>query len=107
MLRHVGYDVVATGRPEDAVELARGELAFDLVVTDIVMPGLNGREVADAVEQVRPGTPVLFISGYAGGGDTREGGLRETDRFLAKPFTIDQLSTAVGELLGQRSGAER
>jgi CheY-like chemotaxis protein len=71
------------------------------------MPGMSGREVANAVEEIRPGTPVLFISGYAGGGESREGGLRETDRFLAKPFTIDQLSSAVADLLGRVDGPGR
>jgi len=98
MLRHVGYDVVAAGRPEDAVELARGRAEFDLVVTDIVMPGMSGRVVADRIEELRPGTPVLFISGYSGGS---ESGLREGDTFLAKPFTIDQLARAVAGLLAR------
>ncbi len=66
MLSHAGYDVQATGDPQRALEIASDAGPIDLLITDLVMPGMNGRRLAERLEQIRPGTPVLFTSGYAG-----------------------------------------
>jgi PAS domain S-box-containing protein len=66
VLARCGYNVVATTSPEEAVEIcADGELRIDLLVTDVVMPGMNGRELACRVMGLQPGSRVLYVSGYA------------------------------------------
>ena len=96
-LRDLGYTVVEA--PDGATALARLETLerVDLLFTDIVMPGMNGRELADRVCAARPGTPVLFTTGYTRNAVVHNGMLDPGVAFLAKPFTIDQLARKVAE----------
>jgi signal transduction histidine kinase/CheY-like chemotaxis protein len=96
-LRELGYQVVDA--PDGATALARlSELArVDLLFTDVVMPGMNGRELADQVRALRPGTPILFTTGYTRNAVVHNGMLDAGVAFLAKPFTIDQLARKVAE----------
>jgi CheY-like chemotaxis protein len=71
----------------------------DLLFTDVVMPGMTGRELADQVRTLRPGTPVLFTTGYTNDAVIKGGLLAPGTAFLAKPFTIDQLARKVAEAL--------
>jgi signal transduction histidine kinase/CheY-like chemotaxis protein len=99
VLRDLGYAVVDAAN--GAAALARlDELArIDLLFTDVVMPGMNGRELADRVRGARPGTPVLYTTGYTGNAVVHNGMLDPGVAFLAKPFTIDQLAPKVAEAL--------
>jgi len=95
LLRRLGFDVVAAPDAETALDLfeeAAGR--FDLVVTDIVMPGLSGIEMADVMRERYPGTRFLFVSGYT----SREfSGTPSAppQPFLAKPFTMEELRSRV------------
>ena len=98
-LRELGYTVVDA--PDGATALARLETLghVDLVFTDVVMPGMTGRELADQVRALRPGTPVLFTTGYTRDAVVHDGKLDAGVAFLAKPFTVDQLARKVAEAL--------
>ena len=66
VLGRAGYDVVAVGTAEEALELFAGsDYACDLLVSDVVLPGMNGRALYDVLEAKRPGLPLLFVSGYS------------------------------------------
>jgi two-component system, cell cycle sensor histidine kinase and response regulator CckA len=98
MLASNGYSVVAVENGEDAVTLV-GEIRADLVLTDVVMGGLNGRETAERILEAHPGLPVLFMSGY-----TDDVALRQSvgDRlapFLQKPFGAEDLARAIADVL--------
>ncbi len=95
-----GYRVIEATRGDEALAIAR-ELAEapDLVLTDVVMPGLSGREVAERLRETYPRTPVLFMSGYTNDVVTRQGILDADVAFLAKPFTPQQLLRKVREIL--------
>ena len=81
--------------PQQALEIAvRHGSQIDLVITDLVMPGMNGHRLAERLEEIRPGTPVLFTSGYPGEDVVRDGVLGTGRRFLPKPFTAAELETA-------------
>jgi len=99
VLRSRGWRVVEAAGPTEALALCTNDdEPFDVVVTDVVMPGLSGGELADRLEQLRPGIPVLFISGYADVDVIGRGQLRAGRQLLSKPFTGAELAYRVQEL---------
>jgi CheY-like chemotaxis protein len=99
MLERHGYDVRVAEDGEAALALATESGAdFDLLITDVVMPGMGGPELARRVRAELPGLSVLFVSGYPR--DYRPGEAPSEDAFLSKPFTQDQLLRAVADQLG-------
>ena len=100
LLRNKGYEVLETGNPEEALEIARGE-QFDLLVSDVVMPGMSGVELAEELGRERPGLRVLFLSGYADVAIIEEKLLDPAVTFLSKPFAIDEFLVTVRGLLNE------
>jgi PAS domain S-box-containing protein len=101
VLRENGYKVLEASRGEEALELSElfaGKI--DLLVTDVVMPQMNGRELARQLLNQRPQTKVLYISGYADNAVFYPGGLDAGGAFLQKPFTPEALTRKVREVLG-------
>jgi CheY-like chemotaxis protein len=95
-----GYNVLEAEDGESALEVARehrGDL--QLLVTDVVMPGMNGKELADRLTAERPDLRVLYISGYAEHAVVRQGVLVEGIAFLSKPFDLSELARTVREVL--------
>ncbi len=72
---------------------------FDLVVTDVVMPQMGGRELAERLREIEPDLPILFSSGYTDDAVVRHGVLDTNLNFLQKPFTINEVASKVRELL--------
>ncbi len=100
VLREQGYRVLEAPHGRDALAIA-GDPAtrIDLIIADVVLPGLGGRELATRLAERRPGVPILFTSGYTGH-DVVERGLIERDwPFLAKPVAPEALARKVRELL--------
>jgi signal transduction histidine kinase len=100
MLRESGYTVLAAAGPEDAVERVRNGLRVDLVLTDVVMPGMNGRELAERIQSLSPESKVLFMSGYTDDAVLRLGILDAHLPLLHKPFGLETLLDKVREALG-------
>jgi CheY-like chemotaxis protein len=99
-----GYTVLAAADGVEALELVRRCPArIDLLVTDVVMPGMGGVALADAVRLIRPHIPVVLMSGYADGA-LRSEALAET-AFLQKPFSPTALATLVRRALEERAAA--
>ena len=99
VLKSRGWRVVEAAGPSEALQIAtEGGEPFDVVVTDVVMPGLSGGELAERLEQLRPGLPVLFVSGYADDEVIGRGQLRPGRQLLSKPFTGAELAFRVQEL---------
>ncbi len=94
-----GYRPLVAHSPRHAIEIARDNDAIDLLLTDVVMPQLNGKQVSDAVTALRPQIKVLFMSGYAldvfDSQEIQLGGLN----LLQKPFSPNQLAQAIRETL--------
>lgn len=100
LLEKLGYEVETASRAEEALErLEAGEDDFDLVLTDIVMPGLTGVEMAEILARDRPDLKVLFTSGYTSKELGRDPGA-PPEPFLPKPFSIEELARSVREALG-------
>ena len=99
-LEMTGYEVLVAENGHTALELAAMHAGpIDLLITDIVMPGINGRELADRVSGTRPGIKVLYMTGYTDQAVVRRGVLSESGVLLQKPFTLATLASKLRELL--------
>ena len=93
MLKRHGYHVLSSASASEALGVAeRLDDAIDLLITDVVMPGMSGRKMAECMLKQRPGMRVLYVSGY---GDSIE----SEAAFLQKPFTTDELALKIREVL--------
>jgi CheY-like chemotaxis protein len=100
VLRHRGLDVLVAADAEEALVLSQGRQdPIDVLVTDVVMPAMNGRELARRLVDERPGLRVLFISGYAEEAIFDDYTITPSTAFLAKPFSGETLLATLGELL--------
>ena len=96
-----GYRVVEAENGEAGMTAAaQHEGEINLVITDVVMPGMGGRELVKQLVQLRPGTKVLYLSGYTEDAILSEGTIEKGAAFLQKPFTLQNLSRKVREVLG-------
>jgi PAS domain S-box-containing protein len=96
-----GFTVVAASRGEEGIRTAAAFVGpIDLLVADVVMPGMGGREMAECLVRERPNLKVLFVSGYTDDAIIRHGVLDAGGSFLQKPFSPDALVRKVRDLLG-------
>jgi CheY-like chemotaxis protein len=100
-LTRYGYRVLAADTPSAALRLAAAAERLDLLLTDVIMPEMNGRDLYERTALTKPGLRVLFMSGYARDILSPQGSLDEGLHFLAKPFTAAALAAKVREVLDQ------
>ncbi|UXA49824.1 response regulator [Xanthomonas prunicola] len=99
VLSDAGYQVIEAEDANGALEQLRTGVHIDLVVSDVGLPGMNGRDMADVARMLRPGLPILFITGYAENAATRQEFLAEGMALLPKPFSLNDLLNTVGQML--------
>jgi len=103
MLKTIGYSVLAVGSPLDALSICEEKDArFDLVITDVVMPGMSGRELRDKLGIIRPDIKVLFMSGYTSNVIVHHGVLEEGVHFIQKPFSLNDFARKIQEAMTDR-----
>ncbi len=101
ILEVAGYTVLPAGTPGEALIIAQKHAGpIDLLVTDVIMPQMNGRELAERLSTIRPDMKVLYISGYADDAIIRHGVLGFGIPMVSKPFSPDALARKVREVLG-------
>jgi CheY-like chemotaxis protein len=98
-LRELGYSVVHAANGAQAMKLIEGGQDVTLLFTDVVMPGMSGRELAGQALAILPGLKLLYTTGYAKGAVAHKGILVPGTRLLQKPFSIEQLAVRVREVL--------
>jgi hypothetical protein len=102
VLAGAGYTVLAAATPDHAMRLARGSPRPDAMISDTIMPGLTGPQLAERIAVRVPGLPTLFISGYTADVIRDRGQLPSGSAYLEKPFTPEGLLDAVRALLNRR-----
>ena len=97
-LEREGYHVDTAANGDEVLALVRGGRVFDILVTDLVMPGMSGRNVADAIARISPRTEIMFVSGYVNDPASSAAFVH----FLQKPFTPTALASKVRNVLDAR-----
>lgn len=103
MLEALGYMVIASESPVDALSLCqKGVTPIDLVITDVVMPQMSGKELRDKLIAFNPEMKILFMSGYTSNIIAQHGVLEEGMQFIQKPFSISLLAEKIRQMLAGR-----
>jgi len=104
-LSRAGYDITACPGGEEGLAAITADASFDIVVSDVVMPGMDGPAMVRAIREQRPDIPVLFMSGYA-----EEALRKDIDipnmHFIAKPFSVAAISDKVGTVMRSAKAAQ-
>ncbi|CAB3833114.1 Sensor histidine kinase RcsC [Achromobacter anxifer] len=98
-LAELGLEVLTAEDGEAGLELVQSDRGIDLLVTDVGLPGINGRQLADAARVARPGLRVLLMTGYAESAARSQGFLEQGLELIVKPFQLDKLSDRVQRML--------
>jgi two-component system cell cycle sensor histidine kinase/response regulator CckA len=99
-LQKLGFEVTALASAKEAIDLAKhNDLKPNILITDVVMPEMNGRELAEAFSSSYPDLPVLFVSGYSEDILAHHGVLKEGINLLQKPFSASDLASRIHELI--------
>lgn len=101
LLKELGYRAFEAEDATSALPLLESDLRVDLLVTDVGLPGINGRQLAEIARQHRPGLKVLFMTGYAQKAAERQGFLEEGMDMVAKPFALELLASKIRMMLSQ------
>jgi CheY-like chemotaxis protein len=101
LLRELGYQAYEAEDAKTALPLLESDLRVDLLVTDVGLPGMNGRQLAEIARQHRPGLKVLFMTGYAQKAAERQGFLEDGMDMVAKPFAIELLASKIRTMISQ------
>ncbi len=107
VLMQAGYTVIDTGDPTEAQKLVEQNGKIDLLLTDVIMPQLNGRELHQRLVAKYPGLKVLFMSGHTQGIITRQNLIDDGCNLLQKPFTVGTLTQAVRKVMDGQNGEAR
>ena len=97
----LGYKVIPAGSPLEAVRIFNEDpYAIDILVTDVIMPGMNGRELSERLTGFRPELKTLYVSGYTANIIESQGIASDSVAFVQKPFTLREIATQLRKLLG-------
>ena len=99
VLADLGYSYAEAGDADAALALLDSEQGFDMMISDVGLPGLNGRQLAEIAMGKQPGLKVLFVTGYAEQAVVRSGLLSEGMQMITKPFVIDELANRIRAIL--------
>jgi CheY-like chemotaxis protein len=100
VLGDLGYTLIEAADSVGGLNLLRSDMRIDMLVTDVGLPGgMNGRQMADAAREVRPGLRTLFITGYAESAAVGAGQLEPGMQVLTKPFAIETLTARVRDMM--------
>ena len=99
VLEELGYGAIEADDAKTAIPVLQSGRRIDLLVTDVGLPGLNGRQLAEIARDSRPDLKILFVTGYARNAAVRGGFLDPGMDMMTKPFAVDALATKVRDIL--------
>jgi CheY-like chemotaxis protein len=101
VLNELGYRKFEAANAMEALPVLNSARSIDLMVTDVGLPHVNGRQLAEIARAGRPGLKVLFVTGYAAHASVRRGVLEAGMDVMTKPFALDALATKIREMVGR------
>jgi CheY-like chemotaxis protein len=105
MLENMGYQILTAGSPFDATHIAESHAgSIDLLMTDVIMPEMNGRDLAGRLLALYPHLKILFMSGYTADVINHQGVLDKNVHFIQKPFTMKELAEGVRDAMKKTEG---
>jgi CheY-like chemotaxis protein len=103
-LEQLGYKVIPVSTPHAGIETCKNEaLQIDVILTDVIMPGMSGKEMVDCINTIRPGVKVLFMSGYTSDLLAKRGVVEEGMHLIQKPFDMNSLYCKLQETISSAS----
>ncbi len=102
VLEEVGYAAIEASDGPEAIPILASDMPIDLMISDVGLPGMNGRQLADTARLHRPDLPILFVTGYAENAAIRSGFLGTNMAMITKPFSLDDLGQKIDEILAHR-----
>jgi DNA-binding NtrC family response regulator len=102
VLTRKGYRVLPAETPSRALELANSHTGVDVLMTDVILPGMNGPRLAEAVSRIHPQAHVLFVSAFTDAVIPQDGSFTSKANFLQKPFTHKDLTRKIREILSKQ-----
>ncbi len=102
VLSDLRYHAIEAGDADVAIPLLSGMRTIDLMVSDVGLPGMNGRQLAEIARQHRPTLPILFVTGYAENAATKAGFLGTNMDMISKPFAVEALAAKISEMMPRR-----
>ena len=100
MLKALGYAILPAATPSDALRIvASHEGPIDLLISDVIMPAMNGKDLSDQIKQIKPDVKCLFMSGYTADIIAKHGMLDEEIHFIQKPFSIPEMASKIRGIL--------
>jgi CheY-like chemotaxis protein/two-component sensor histidine kinase len=99
LLKELGYQAIEAPDAQAAIKHLKDSGPFDLMISDVGLPGLNGRQLAEIARQHHPAMPILFVTGYAENAAIRAGFVGTNMAMIGKPFQLETLAAKIGEML--------
>ncbi len=99
LLKRLGLTPITAGTPKEAIDIVQTGRGIDILLTDVIMPGMNGRELSKRLTEIDPDIVTVYMSGYSGDILVSQGVLDPGTKYLQKPFSIEELSHIVGKII--------
>ncbi|MBO9547150.1 PAS domain-containing sensor histidine kinase [Caulobacter sp.] len=99
VLEELGYRAIEVAEPQAAISVLKSQTPIHLMISDVGLPGMNGRQLAEVARDARPDLAILFITGYAENAAIRAGFLGSNMQMISKPFALDALAAKIGEMM--------
>jgi signal transduction histidine kinase/ActR/RegA family two-component response regulator len=106
VLSELGYRSIEAPDARVAIPILQSAQPIDLLISDVGLPGMNGRQLADIAREARPGLRVLFVTGYAENATERAGFLAEGMDMMTKPFALEKLALKIADIMAQSAAGK-